>query len=694
MSTSIVAASYALAALAFLILSLFLLTRWRARQHAAELAAACLLTAAWGASTAAVVTEQQSLIWLTEVLEILRSAAWAFFLLSVLGQLHTGKRSMSRASLFPLAGIGIFCFLLLGATIFLRVNPAYLAGAGGFMVIIVGRAAAAVLNMLLIEQLYRNSAPEERWAIKYACLGIGGLFAYDFYLYSDAMLFHRINVEIWAARGLADALTAPLIAISAARNPRWSKALAISRTVLFHSAVIIGSAAYLLAMAAAGYYLRLFGGTWGTVMQVVFLFGAGILLFAALFSGSARAWLRVFISKHFYSYRYDYREEWIRFTRALSDAGAALNERTIQTIAQPMECSSGALFLRKDDSVTCESVTHWNMPPIHHAAPLDSSLCVYLQNTQWVIDLQEYEACPDKYESLILPEWLANMRAAWLVVPLLLERQLFGFVLLGRPRSRMRLNWETIDLLKIAGAQAASYLAQRESQHALMVARQFESYTRMSTFIVHDLKNLISQLSLMVTNAERHKDNPEFQADMLETVELSVKKMKLLLQKLSRGPETDTFAPVLLSDILIQAVQQKSSFDFKPVLHLDTSDLVVLADHARLERVLGHLVQNAIEATPRSGTVAVRLCRSGDQAVIEVKDSGHGMTEEFIRDKLFTPFESTKAAGMGIGVFESRAYIRLLGGEISVHSVPSYGTTFRVSLPIHQYDHKFAAAAA
>lgn len=694
MLTSIVAASYSLAALAFLVLALILLTSWRHRLHAAELAAACVLTAAWGGSMAGAAMAGQSLIWLFDVLEVLRGAAWAFFLLSVLGQLRKAKQGEQAATALPVSAIGIFCLLLLGATVFLRVSPAFSTAVSGFLVIIIGRSALAVLNMLLIEQLYRNCAQEERWAIKFACLGIGGMFAYDFYLYSDAMLFHRINAEIWAARGLVNALTVPLIAISAARNPRWSRAIAVSRAVLFHSAAVIGSAVYLLTMAAAGYYLRVFGGNWGTVMQVAFLFGAGVLLFTALFSGAVRAWLRVFISKHFYSYRYDYREEWIRFTRALSDAGAGLNERTIQAIAKPMESPSGALFLRKEETGCCEPATYWNMPPTRHAEPLQGSLCRYLENTQWVIDLQEYEACPDKYEGLVLPEWLAGMSNAWLVVPLLLERQLFGFVVLGRPRSKMKLNWETIDLLKIAGTQAASYLAQRESQNSLMVARQFESYTRMSTFMVHDLKNLISQLSLILANAERHKDNPEFQADMLETVDFSVKKMKLLLQKLSRGPDTETSAPVLLSDILRQAVQQKSIPDFKPMLHLDAPDLIVLADHSRLERVLGHLIQNAIEATPRTGTVIVRLCKSGDSAVVEVQDSGHGMSEEFIRDKLFKPFESTKAAGMGIGVFESRTYIRLLGGEIDVDSVPSRGTTFRVSLPIHQYDNKYAAVAA
>ena len=688
MLTSIVAASYFFAAFAFSFLTLLLMTSWRKRRHAVALTCACAATAVWAAVTGFAALRGPSLMPLAAVTEILRGAAWSFFLLTVLRPLAQGTRAMTLSG----TAIGVFYAAMLGATYMLYVDPSFARGGGGFVTIIVGRVAIAVLNMLMVEQLYRNTTQDARWAIKFACLGIGGLFAFDFYLYSDAMLFRHISAEIWAARGAVDALTVPLIAISAARNPRWS-AIAVSRTVLFHSVALLGSAIYLLAMAAAGYYLRLFGGTWGTVMQFAFLFGTGVLLFAVMFSGSVRAWLKVFISKHFYSYRYDYRDEWIRFTRALSDAGPGINERTVQAIAKLMESPSGALYIRRDESGSCEPVTHWNMKATHQGEPLQGTLCQYLENTQWVIDLQELEHCPEKYDGLAVPTWLAENRDAWLVVPLLLERQLFGFIVLGRPRSRIKLNWEALDLLKIAGTQAASYLAQRESQNALMVARQFESYTRMSTFLVHDLKNLIAQLSLMLANAERHRNNPAFQDDMLETVDLSVQKMKLMLQRLSRGEATESPSPVMLSDLLRQAVRSKSMGDLKPVLRIEAPDAVVMADPSRLERVLGHLIQNAIEATPRTGTVTVRLRSDDGSAVVEVQDTGHGMTQEFIRDKLFRPFESTKAAGMGIGAFESRSYIRQIGGDIEVNSVPNAGTTFRVTLPVQQLETLAAAAA-
>jgi putative PEP-CTERM system histidine kinase len=272
------------------------------------------------------------------------------------------------------------------------------------------------------------------------------------------------------------------------------------------------------------------------------------------------------------------------------------------------------------------------------------------------------------------------------VVPLMLHEKLFGFVVLQRPRSPLKLNWEIIDLLEIAGSQAASYLAQEHAANALMVARQFESFNRMSTFVVHDLKNLVAQLSLMNANAEKHKDNPEFQRDMLETLNHSVQKMKLLLQKLSRTENAEKPLPQAVDQVVRQAVALKSAFEPHPQLVVEEAGLMVVADRDRLERVLGHLIQNAIEATPRDGHVMIRVGRSANESSeaveVEIEDTGEGMTEDFIRDRLFKPFDSTKSAGMGIGVFESREYITELGGALEVKSRPGLGTTFRVVLPL------------
>ncbi len=649
------------------------------------------MTALWAATVAYQVALGTPLSLLTDLLEIVRNAAWSAFLLMLLGhfqEIQSVTRFKVRSSVAALAALYL---ALLLATVYTHRDPASVSATFTFMTSVVGRVALAVIGMLLVEQLYRNTQDKDRWSIKFACLGIGGLYAYDFYLYSDAMLFKQVNPEIWTARGLVNALTVPLMALSAARNPKWSLGIAVSRRVMFHSAALIGSAIYLLAMAAAGYYLRFFGGSWGALMQVAFLFGAGTLLLGALFSGAMRSKLKVFISKHFYNYNYDYREEWLRFTRTLSVEGPGLGGRVVQAVADLVESPCGALFISRESGL-CEPVAHWNMDLMHASEPVNSALCQFLENKQWVIDLQEYAAHPEKYADLSLPDWLKSNGKAWLVVPLILQGRLFGFVVLAKSRSKIKLNWEVIDLLKIAGSQAASYLGQQEASNALMVARQFESFNRMSTFMVHDLKNLVAQLSLLLSNAEKHKNNPEFQKDMFETVDYSVQKMKLMLQKLSRGASTEVSAPLSMERLLLQAVALKSTAEPKPLLEVVDAGLKILANGERLERVIGHLIQNAVEATNKDGKVVIRLLQQGAAAVVEIMDTGVGMSEAFIRERLFTPFESTKAAGMGIGVFESREYINELGGQIEVTSSVSVGTTFRVTLPLHRADSEAVAA--
>lgn len=690
---SIAFTSYAACAVSFLVLSVLLLTRWRTHASARTTAIATITTTAWAASIAVNTFSARPLFLANDLLELCRDGAWTYLLIQLYGAFNADcPPRLANLKTSVKACAGVYLAVVVGTC--------YVSFAGSdanrFIALsssIFGRVALAVIGMLMVEQLYRNAPSRERWGIKFACMGIGGLFAYDFYLYSDAMLFRGLNVEIWIARGAINALTVPLIGLSAARNRKWSLGISVSRRAMFHSVALFGSATYLLAMAGAGYYLRFFGGSWGNVMQGAFLFGAMLLLIVVLFSGACRAWLKVFISKHFYSYGYDYREEWLRFTKTLSEDGPQVAERAVHAVAALVESPAAALYLSRE-SGNCELVANWNLPLGDGVVALGTPFCQFLKTRQWVIDLQELQESPERYDDIALPSCLQNVPAAWLVVPLILRNDLCGFVVLAQARSKLVLNWEVTDLLKVAGSQAASYLTQQESANALMVARQFESFNRMSTFIVHDLKNLVSQLSLMISNAEKHKNNPEFQRDMLETLDLSVQKMKLLLQKLARGTTVDAPTRLRIDKLLIQAIAVKSGVDPKPQLEIIDAGLMVFANAGRLERVLGHIIQNAVEATPKDGHVSVRLLKWHDEVVVECTDTGLGMNDNFIRERLFKPFESTKSAGMGIGVFESREYLQELGGRIEVQSKQPGGTTFRIILPLQTRDEPAASQPA
>ncbi len=699
MLTSVATGSYATAAVAYLFLAILLLTSWRGRVHGMALTVACLLSALWAATLAYQATAQEQPISLfTNILEILRNAGWATFLVILLGPFQkmgfSSSQRIKPAVLFVIALYLVFSLISLYSH---RELDASLFEPFDFMYSILVSVAMAIVGMILVEQLYRNTPAKQRWGIKFVCLGIGGAFAYDFYLYSDALLFGYVNPEIWTARGIVNAITVPLIAVSAARNPEWSLGIAVSRRILFYFVTLFGIAIYLLVMVAAGYYLRFSGGDWGTVLQVAFFFGALILLFGLLFSGTIRSWLKITISKHFFSYNYDYREEWLRFTGTLSEGELGLEERMIQALAQLVESPGGALWIKKE-SGNYEPVTHWNMPFTNESFnTFHGSSFQSLDSKEPLIEIQEYSKNPKRDTRIALPHWLISIPNAWLLVPLIQHQTFFGFVILAKPRSKVILNWEVIDLLKVASNQAASYLAQHEATNALMVARQFESFNHMSAFMIHDLKNLVSQLSLLLSNTNKHKKNPEFQKDIVETVSLSIQKMKRLLGKLSDRNSIEKPVELLIDQLLQEIVESKSSSEPKPELEVINSNLTVFANLFRLERAIGNLIQNAIEATARNGQIRIRLMRQENSAIIEIIDTGHGMSEEFIREKLFRPFETTKSVGMGmgIGVFESREYIcDELGGQLKVVSNISSGTTFHVVLPLYQHGNNLKTVAS
>lgn len=679
--------SYSLAAIAFAALFVVMLGG-RGNPRIRRLAAASLASALWAGLAALDAYHNLRISPITALAELLRDAAWLYFLLDLVAQrqgMHPKSLSMLRVGGYVMLA---YCALLMARIVADMFNAFPGLGAVPLLDVLSGGAVSrvilAVVGMALVEQLFRSTRSEDRWSIKYLCFGLGGVLVYDFYLYSDAMLFQHIDAEIWAGRGIVNALAVPLIGISAKRNPNWDLSVTVSRRLFFHTAALLGAGIYLLIMAAAGYYIRTFGGEWGSILQAAFLFGAFTILLSILFSGTLRARVRVFLSKHFFSYTYDYRDEWLNFTRILSQGnpGEQLYTRAIQAVAGLVESQSGALWLAREPH-TFTRIVSWNL---HHAEgeePTDGALAEFLTQREWVIDLDEYRSQSERYEDLRLPDWIEAIPDAWLVAPLLVRDKLIGFMIIGHSLGKIPFNWEVSDLIKTAARQAAANLAQMEASEALTVARQFESFNRMAAFVVHDLKNLIAQQSLLVSNADRHKHNPEFVDDMISTVESSVTRMNRLLQQLKgdqpAGAAEQKIAP---AELLAEIISEKQAYRLKPALHLETAVLEVAAERERLKRVLGHILQNALEATPYNGRIDVRLYRQEYDAVIDIADSGCGMDVSFIRERLFRPFDSTKGSGMGIGAYECREYVRELGGRIDVTSIPGQGTTFSIHIPL------------
>jgi putative PEP-CTERM system histidine kinase len=663
-----------------------LVTSWRGRIEGIYLLIASVTTTCWALTAVALQLDESNFTRISyQLFEIARNIAWFAFLFRLLANLNKASGSEQR----NLAYIPIL--ILVSSTVLIVVEPfsQLFPGLGArerfASLPLVGYLGFAITGLTLIEQLYRSTRPEVRWAVKYLYLGMVVLFVYDFFLYAEALMFNRVDTTLWQARGLTSALAVPFVAIAATRNPSWSVRVFVSKQVVFHATTIVAAGAYLITMAAVGYYIRFYGGSWGKATQIAFVFAGVIFLITVLFSGSLRSEIKVFVNKHFFSYKYDWRDEWLRVVQTLSDGrgGKEIRIRVIQAIADTIDAGGGYLWM-SDNAGSYHCVSQWQTLVNNISLDQSDLLITYFSKSDWIIDIDEYKRFPERYENLRLNDELIAVEGAWLIVPINHHEQLLGFVLLTHPKLSKSVNWEDRDLIKATAKQAGSYLALLQTSEALNQANQFEAFNRLSAFVVHDLKNLIAQLELVVKNAERHKNNPEFMDDAVKTIGNAVSKMGRLLTQLRQGRfESTNTKQFFVEESVAQAVNQLYAYLPKPQLTINADFLKIIADKDRFTAVMVHMIKNAQEASEEDGRVDVTVDRDNGNAVITIEDNGIGMDELFLKEKLFRPFQTTKGnAGMGIGVYETREYVNSLNGNMKVESTKGSGTKFEIAIPL------------
>lgn len=635
---------------------------------------------------------------LLSLAETLRTASWILFLGIILARSWRWGMPLTY-SLVLMFSLGLVLMVQVA------VDGLRLAGGGELFTAIMStidgfsifsHLFVAIGGMLLVHNLFVNVEPSQRWGVGLLCIALAALFIFDFNLYLF-MLMGRAADSFLAARGIINLMAVPLIALSLKRDRVWKFDLRLSRQAVFTSLSLVAVGGYLVLIAAGFYVLQLLHGNLAALLQIILLFSATILLVILAFSGRVRGWIRVKISKHFFAYKYDYRTEWLRFIATIGgrqQGTGSLHERVIKAVGDIVDSPGGTLWLPGPGDETMFVVgARWNFRTAAQGAEAVSGPFVkFLSDRQRIVNFDELRAGLGDYGGLTLPDWAHETTKSWLAIPLLHGGKLSGFLVLEHPRAAHALNWEDFDLLKTIGRQAASYLAEQASQKALLEAQQFDAFNRRFAFIMHDIKNLVSQLSLISRNAEVHADNPVFQKDVMLTVRDSVTKMNELLARLGQHHTgRSERRSVDLAGLIADALKSKSCQH--TALHFvnNTQGAVIETDVERLEQVVQHLLQNAIDACPDKD-ITVRLSGPLNGALtIEIADAGKGMSEDFIMNELFTPFRSTKSGGFGIGAYEAREIVRTLGGKLSVESCTGQGTVFRILLPSKTVEQAVAA---
>ena len=678
--------SYLAAAAAYFLLLPLALIGIKKNPVAISLIVAVVMSLTWAGYTAFLIYNDELVTSEILPLETLRDTAW-FFLLSTLISRQQFNNNYSLLFKSRLAnGMALLMVFILALEVFsdLRYQIQQFLGQD---LRLFAHVVFAIIGLMLVEQLYRNATLDLHWTVKFLCLGLGALFTIDFIVYSKSLLFVKLDYLLWNSRGFINALIVPLLAISILRL-QINNAIRItaSRKLVFHTTVLLGSGLYLILMSLAGFYIRDYGGNWGGIAQIIFIFLAVLLLLILFVSGKARAIAKVYFNKHFFHYRYDYRDEWIKLSKTIAqlDSINELSGFIIKTLSDLADSSGGGLWLKNEqgDFYLAEESNLGFYPP--QLVKADQSLIQFMLKKQWIIDFVEFSNYPKAYNEVDLSQWQAEQNNISLIIPLFRQNDLVAFVALTKAKVHRQLIWEDHDLLKTVGMQLTNALALSHASDALSRSRQFEAYNRLSAYLVHDLKNLVAQISLIVKNAEKHKYNPEFIDDSIATLENVVYKIEHLLNQLKKGQvKTDSKMIINLAEVIKDvAIQQAGN---KPTLQLAASldKIEVLGEKEKITAILGHLVQNAQEATPGHGFVRLELSKDEQQAMIKVIDNGSGMDNKFIAERLFKPFDTTKGnAGMGIGVYEARDYIVKHAGSCDVESLVGAGTTFTIKLPL------------
>lgn len=662
------------AGLSFVAAAILFVLRGKRSWPTALFALALLLTGLWALTVALAHSDYAEWDRVPSALAALRDAGWFAATIVLLRQ--ESERQMLWRRLAVAAGILVFAdlgFALSGAIfdtgLGLRLTPAAV------------ELAISVMGLILIENLVLNIAPPRRWSVRLMAIGLTALFGYNIVLRIPQFLGGEAIEGFVAAQPVVYLLALPLFVVTGVRNNSLKLQAHSSRDVVFHSATLIFAGILLQGTAVAAFYVRSFGGAPAIALSIVLAF-AGVLTIAVMLSSrTVRSQIRTFINENFYNYKYDYRVEWTKFIQALSqyqERGAA--ERALRIIADLLDSPGGVLWVRRAGWRQYLPLASWSFGEAFGPLEADDAILADIGNEN--LGFLELSSSDQAGKSATMRQ---RFPGAWVAVPLHFRGDLIGFALLRKSRGARRLDWEDRNLIRLIAMQLALYLVHEQIAQELADSQQLIEFNKRVAFAMHDLKNTIGQLNLVLHNAARFGDDPQFRADMMTTIHQSVDNLQRLMGKLKNESLPET-APqkhrVDVCGLVARCAKRKSATG----VVFGDADGPIYADIAKpdeFESALEHVVSNAVEASPVGSNVRLSVEKQDGRVRVRVEDHGSGMSPEFLAHELFRPLRTTKKKGLGIGAYQARAILRSLGGDMEVQSTIGQGTTVSLFLPAY-----------
>ena len=594
-------------------------------------------------------------------------------------------------------GIGLVLALPLGLAMWPLPAALNWAGYGFYLFMLI--SAAVIIAQL--EKTLRASAGSIRAQIKFVALGIGSVFAAQVYTASQTLLLGTRPASFTALETDAALLGALLITAVWRRHLRFDAQLDVARSFPAHAVSLKAALAYLfLALVFPALFRASLGDGGALPAGVLWAGGALLLAIMVWLSDLVRYESRRFLNRHVFRTRYDYRRVWLLYTQRMASIvdPQALCNVTVRLVSDTFGVPAVTVWLfpaeTQDRFVIGGSTMHWNRPnlPRNWEHTVQALMAAMRQHTTPVDIASPLPFQPD------LPEGSSEVLRAIRIrygALLVSGQQALGMITLSERLTREPFEAEDIELLKTIADQAAASLHNAQLSQHLLDVKRMDAFQTVSTFFVHDLKNLAAKLSLMVQNLPAHYDNPEFRDDMLQVISKSVVRMNAMCNRLTlfthridlRPTATDLNA--LVRDVVAE-LQGTSAAQWR----LETLPLPPLqVDQEQMKKVIGNLLLNALEAMGPDGEIRLETAWIDPWVMVTISDNGCGMSREFLTDKLFEPFQTTKSQGLGIGMFHSKKIIEAHHGRIEAESIEGTGSTFRILLPAASHASETASRA-
>ena len=549
-----------------------------------------------------------------------------------------------------------------------------------------------VLIIVNFENTFRNAAAPVKTQIKYSIAGIIGTFSYLIYVSSESLLYSFVSLKILLAGSFIIIVLCFMFFFSIIRYRLLDVHVFISRYVIYRSASILAVGIYLLLAGAFLKLTELIGGDEFQYLKPLIIFGAVLLLLLFLFSDRVRRKSQVFINKNFFANKYDYRLVWTRFTEELGDAVTI--EKLMPALAEMIagimwvEPVSVWLYDEEEQNYNIAGKFNLNSVAVERIKKDDFNNDIFLEDD--IINIKSAKnSLKDISESL---SQIIGFMKGEVILPLKSKKEILGFIIVGGTITGESLNDEDYDLLRTLSRQSAGIIQSVRLAEKLRVSQQMESITKVTSFVIHDLKNLISSLDILLDNAKEYIDNREFQNDMIETLENTAKKMTVMMEKISTAPDESvylfkSFNMIEVAATCMEELKLEHNVRVKLIKDFEPQDAIyVWGDEKAIKKVVSNILINALQAIPKNdGKIKISFEKNQLTAILKINDNGIGMNEEFINNSLFKPFRTTKEGGLGIGLYQCRTIINAHNNaELNVKSSVGEGTTFFVKLPVSE----------